>query len=99
LVPLITIVGFFTVIIFSMVCYFGLLGSLFPLPEYVYPLYCWSPACTASLSCYFLSIHFLHLIKKKTIANQTENPHPNMTKKRNKLGEHPKQPKAATCSK
>jgi len=37
--------------------------------------------------------------KKKTTANQTENPHPNMTKKRNKLGEHQKQPKAATCSK
>ena len=28
-------------------------------------MYCWFPACNASLSCYFWSIYFLHLIKKK----------------------------------
>jgi hypothetical protein len=38
-------------------------GSLFPLLVYV--LFCWFLACIASLSCYFLSIQFLHLIKKK----------------------------------
>jgi hypothetical protein len=40
-------------------------GRLFPLLVYV--LLCWFPACIASLSCYFWSIQFLHLIKKKKI--------------------------------
>jgi len=38
-------------------------GSLFPWLEFV--LFCWFPACIASLSCSFWSIYFLHLIKKK----------------------------------
>ena len=37
-------------------------GSLFPLMVHV--LFCWFPACIASLSCSFWSIYFLHLIKK-----------------------------------
>jgi hypothetical protein len=41
-------------------------GSLFPLTDSVYTyVLLWFPACTASLSCYFWSIYFLHLIKKK----------------------------------
>jgi hypothetical protein len=65
LVPLITIVGFFTVITFSVFCFHDLLGSLFPLSVSLFSLSCWYPACTASLSCSFLIYTILTFDQKK----------------------------------
>jgi hypothetical protein len=50
-------------------------------------MYCWSPACTASLSCYFWSKHFLHLIQKKRVKKE-QSSHARERIKREMLSSH-----------